>query len=118
MATKRSRRRGKRPKVRKLDAWESLTKEYPHIANAISGSVLKVLAVSGLDEKTKQLVYIAAQTAVCYPLAVKYHVPFALAAGATRDEIVGAATIAAIAAGPKGFVTCLPVILEETAKKG
>lgn len=103
------------PSAGGLDPWETLVMEYPQIADAISGSVLKNLAVSGLDEKTKQLVYIAAQTAVCYPLAVKYHVPLALAAGASRDEIVGAAAIAAIAAGPKGFVTCFPVILNETA---
>ena len=106
---------GTRASAGERDAWESLVKEYPQIAEAISGSVLKVLSVSGLDEKTKQLVYIATQTAVCYPLAVKYHVPLALAAGASRDEIVGAAAIAAIAAGPKGFVTCFPVILNETA---
>lgn len=94
------------------DAWESLVKEYPQIADAISGSVVKMLSLSGLDEKTRQLVYIAAQTAVCYPLAVKYHVPLALKAGASKDEIVGAAAIAAMAAGPKGFVTCFPVIVK------
>ena len=60
---------------------------------------------------------IAVQTAVCYPLAVKYHVPLALQAGATKDEIVGAAAIAAAAAGPKGFVVCFPSILSETGKK-
>ena len=99
------------------DAWESLTREYPQIAEALSGSVLKVLSVSGLDEKTRQLVYIATQTAVCYPLAVKYHVPLALKAGASKDEIVGAAAIAAIAAGPNGFVTCFPTIAKEIAER-
>lgn len=97
------------------DAWESLVKEYPRIAKAISGAVMKVLSISALDEKTRQLVYIAAQTAVCYPLAVKYHVPLALKAGASKDEIVGAAAIAAAAAGPKGFVTCFPVIIKAIA---
>jgi alkylhydroperoxidase/carboxymuconolactone decarboxylase family protein YurZ len=99
------------------DAWESLVKEYPQIAEAISSSVVKVLSLSGLDEKTRQLVYIATQTAVCYPLAMKYHVPLALKAGATKDEIVGAAAIAAIAAGPKGFVTCFPVIVNAIAER-
>ena len=101
----------------KLDAWQQLTQAYPALAESLSGSVVNTLAQTGLDEKTKQLVYIATQTAVCYPLAVQYHVPFALKAGATRDEIVGAAAIAGIAAEPKGFVTCLPTILKATARR-
>ena len=92
------------------DAWTALTSQYPEIAEAISGSVERVLARAGLDEKTKQLVYIAAQTAVCYPLAVKYHVPLALKAGATKDEIVGAAAIspAHLQPAPKAaLLTCI-----------
>jgi alkylhydroperoxidase/carboxymuconolactone decarboxylase family protein YurZ len=41
----------------------------------------------------------------------------ALEAGASKDEIVGAAAIAAAAAGPKGFVNCFETILEEIKKK-
>ena len=98
------------------DAWEELVARYPDIAKAIDGGIGGVFSATALDEKTRQLVYIAAQTAVCYPLAVKYHVGEALNAGATPDEIVGAAAIAATAAGPKGFVTCFPVIVEEVEK--
>jgi len=98
----------------RLDAWQLLEKEYPQIAQCISGSVLGLLEMAALDEKTKQLIYIAVQTAVNYPLAVKYHVPLARKAGASRDEIVGAASIAAAAAGPKGFVSCFPIIIAET----
>lgn len=98
------------------DAWQTLVAQYPDIAEAISEGIENVFSATVLDEKTRQLVYIAAQTAVCYPLAVKYHVGEALKAGATRDEIVGAAAIAATAAGPKGFVTCFPVIVEEVEK--
>ena len=100
------------------DAWQELVAQYPDIAEAISQGIENVFAATALDEKTRQLVYIAAQTAVCYPLAVKYHVGEAVKAGATREEIVGAAAIAATAAGPKGFVTCFPVIVEEADKAG
>jgi len=100
----------------KTDAWEKLVARYPAIAEAIDGGIEAVFAATALDEKTRQLVYIAAQTAVCYPLAVKYHVGEALNAGATPDEIVGAAAIASTVAGPKGFVTCFPVIVEEVEK--
>ena len=101
---------------KKKDAWEELVARYPGIAEAIDGGIEAVFAATALDEKTRQLVYIAAQTAVCYPLAVKYHVGEALKAGATKDEIVGAAAIASTAAGPKGFVSCFPVIVEEVEK--
>ena len=102
------------------DPWQLLEKEYPEIAQCISDSIDKLFDLTVLDEKTRQLVYIAAQTAVNYPLAVKYHVPLALDAGASRDEIVGAAAIAATAAGPKGFVRSFPAIVEavEKYKKG
>jgi len=106
----------RRERERPQDAWKELVARYPEIAKAISGSIDEVFSRVRLDPKTLQLVYIAAQTAVCYPLAVKYHVPEALKAGATPDEIVGAAAIAATAAGPKGFVTCFPVIMEEIEK--
>ena len=92
--------------MKEKDPWQLLEAEYPEIAQALSGAVGNVLEVSGLDEKTRQLIYIAVQTAVCYPLAVRYHVPLALQAGASRREIVGAAAIAAAAAGPKSFVMC------------
>ena len=95
-----------------LDPWECLKKEYPKVADAIDRSIGNIMELAELDEKTKQLVYIAAQTAVNYPLAVKYHAALAIQAGATRDEIVGAASIAASVAGPKGFVRCFPSILE------
>ena len=76
-----------------------------------------MLKLSTLDEKTAQLVYIAAMTALDYPPAMRYHVPMALEAGASGDEIVDAASIAAAAAGPKGFVNCFPTILAEIRNK-
>jgi len=92
--------------------WQQVVSLYPEMASAVSGGVSGILDASGLDEKTKQLVYIAVQTAACYTLAVQYHVPLALKAGATRDEIIGSALIASAATGPKGFVTCFSAILE------
>jgi AhpD family alkylhydroperoxidase len=98
--------------------FQQLETDYPEIAQALSASVGGLLELSGLDEKTRQLTYIAAQTAVCYPLALKYHVPLALKAGATPREVVGAAAIAAAAAGPKSFVMCYPTIKEEIEAYG
>ena len=103
-----------------LNPWELLVQEYPEIAKAINQSIGSVMGLTPLDEKTRQLIYIAAQAAINCPLAVKYHTELALKAGATRDEIVGAASIAAAVAGPKGFVRCFPAIVEaysETDKR-
>ena len=102
--------------MRPDDPWQLLTAKYPEIAQVISSGVENILEISGLDEKTRQLIYIAVQTAACYPLAVRYHVPLARQAGATEREIVGAAAIAAAAAGPKGFVMCLPEIVTSDDK--
>lgn len=101
-----------------LNAWQELSAASPELAASIDASITDLFRLSGLDEKTRQLVYIAAQTAVCYPLAVKYHVPLALAAGASADEIMGAAALTVAAAGPKGFVKCVPAILEEVRRYG
>ena len=98
------------------ERWELLVKECPQIAKHISGSIMKMLELSTLDNKTAQLVYIAVMASLDYPPAMRYHVTMALEAGASRDEIVGAASIAAAAAGPKGFVNCFPTIMEEIQK--
>lgn len=98
------------------DAFALLSKEYPEIAKTMSGYVEKLLDLSPFDEKTKQLVYIGVQAGIGYPLAMKYHVPLALQAGATPDEVVAAASIGATAAGPRGFVTCFPAIIEAIKK--
>ena len=103
--------------LRPTDGWQELVREYPDLAKTISGSIENLLSQTKLDEKTRQLIYIAVQTARCYPLAVEYHVPLAMMAGATVDEIVGAAAIAVTAAGPKGFVTCFRSIME-AARRG
>jgi len=86
------------------DAWQLFLSHYPDIAGAVSTGTDNIFSLVRLDEKTRELVYIAAQTAVCYPLAVKYHAAEALKAGASPDEIVGAMAVAATAAGPKGLV--------------
>lgn len=90
--------------------WDILASERPDFAEVISAYFEKILSMSGLDEKTRQLVYIGVQTAVNYTPAVKAHIPFAVKAGATKDEIVGAAAIAVLGAGPKGFVSSFPAI--------
>jgi len=98
------------------DPWQLFLSQHPDLANAVSGGIDDLFSRVRLDEKTKQLVYIAAQTTVCYPLAVKYHVPEALKAGASPDEIVGAMTVAAAAAGPKGLVLCYAAVAEDLAQ--
>ena len=97
------------------DAWQLFLSHYPDIARAVSEGIDNIFSLVRLDEKTKQLAYIAAQTAVCYPLAVKYHAAEALKAGASPDEIVGAMAVAATAAGPKGLVLCYAAIAKDLA---
>lgn len=93
--------------------WDVLKREAPVYPEMIDAYIGKTFAASGLDERTIHLIWIAVQTALDYDLAVKVHVPLALQAGATEREIVGAAAIAGAAAGPKGFVKCFPLIIDE-----
>jgi alkylhydroperoxidase/carboxymuconolactone decarboxylase family protein YurZ len=99
-----------------LHAWQILEQNGNDYACAINDYIGRVRQLSGLDEKTFHLIWIAVQTALDYDLAVKAHVPLALSAGATLSEIVGAAAIAGAGAGPKGFVKCFAAIIKEHEK--
>jgi alkylhydroperoxidase/carboxymuconolactone decarboxylase family protein YurZ len=52
-----------------------------------------------LDPKTRELVFLGIQTAMGLPRAIKVHVPRALEAGATDQEILWAITLALPNAG-------------------
>ncbi|NLO98566.1 MAG: carboxymuconolactone decarboxylase family protein [Peptococcaceae bacterium] len=80
-------------------------KAYDQLNNA-------VFSGKGLDDKTKQLIYIAMRAAEGDIGAVKMHTPMAKAAGATRDEVKDAILMTLLVCGMKGVVTCLPAALE------
>jgi len=83
-------------------------KEAPEVAKAFNGLIMSIVALKGLDQKTKQLVYIAMKAATGDSPAVKAHLPMAKEAGATREEVIDAILMTVTVSGIRGVVTCLP----------
>jgi alkylhydroperoxidase/carboxymuconolactone decarboxylase family protein YurZ len=79
---------------------------------AIKGFVDAVYADTRLDAKTRELVFLGVQTALNLEDAVRAHLPRALAAGATRDEIVAAMMVGVTNGGVAGAVRFVPIVDE------
>ncbi|OFW59553.1 MAG: carboxymuconolactone decarboxylase [Candidatus Solincola sediminis] len=71
-----------------------------------------IRASKGLDQKTKQLIYIAMKTALGDATAVRFHVPMAKKLGAKREEIVDAILMTLTVVGISGVVSILPEALQ------
>jgi alkylhydroperoxidase/carboxymuconolactone decarboxylase family protein YurZ len=87
---------------------EVFQREAPEVAKAFNGLIMSIVASKGLDQKTKQLVYIAMKAAMGDNQAVKAHLLMAKQAGATRQEVVDAILMTLTVSGIRGVVTCLP----------
>jgi len=83
-------------------------REAPEVADAFNGLIMSLVASKGLEPKTKQLIYIAMKASTGDEMAVKAHVPMAIQAGATKEEVVDAILMTLTVSGIKGVVTCLP----------
>jgi AhpD family alkylhydroperoxidase len=92
-------------------------REAPEVAAAFNGLIMSLVASKGLDPKTKQLIYIAMKASTGDEMAVKAHVPMAIQAGATREEVVDAILMTLTVSGIKGIVTCLPGALQHFKEK-
>lgn len=87
---------------------EVFRQEAPDVAAAFDGLIKSLVASKGLDEKTKQLIYIAMKAAQGDETAVRFHVPMARKLGATREEVVDAILLTLTVAGIRGVASCLP----------
>jgi len=91
-------------------------KEAPEVAAAFNNLIMSLVASKGLDQKTKQLIYIAMKAAMGDDMAVKAHIPMAKAAGATRQEVVDAILMTLTVSGVRGVVHCLPEVVSQFEK--
>jgi len=87
---------------------ELFRREAPEVAKAFDGLIMSLVASRGLDQKTKQLIYIAMKAAMGDDAAVRAHLPMARQAGATKDEVVDAILMTLTVSGIRGVVHCLP----------
>ena len=88
-------------------------KEAPEVAAAFNGLIQSLVASKGLDPKTKQLIYIAMKASTGDAMAVRFHVPMAKAAGATREEVVDAILMTLTVSGIRGVASCLPEAVKQ-----
>lgn len=95
-----------------MNPMEVFQKEAPEVAKAFDGLIEALKGTTGLDPKTKQLIYIGIKSALGDTMAVYYHVPMAKKLGATREEIRDTILITLTVCGLKGVASCLPSALE------
>ncbi|NJO88564.1 MAG: carboxymuconolactone decarboxylase family protein [Chloroflexia bacterium] len=95
-----------------MNPLEIFQKEAPEVAEAFNGLIEALKNSSGLDAKTKQLVYIGIKSSMGDTTAIYFHVPMAKKLGATREEIRDTILITLSVCGLKGVASCLPTALE------
>ncbi len=77
----------------KKSPYEIFQMECPELATKFNELVQVQRSIKGLDQKTKQLINIAIQTANRNPTGVKMHAMMAKTEGANREEVIGAVTM-------------------------
>ena len=91
---------------------EVMIAEAPEVIKAYDELSKAIYSGKGLDEKTKQLIYIAMRASEGDTGAAMMHAPMAKAAGATRDEVKDAILMTLLVSGMKGPVSCLSAALD------
>ena len=91
---------------------ELFQREAPEVATAFNSLIRALVASGGLDQKTKQLIYIAMKAAMGDDAAVRAHLPMAKQLGATRAEVVDAILLTLTVSGIRGVVHCLPEVVK------
>ncbi|MDD3984800.1 MAG: carboxymuconolactone decarboxylase family protein [Methanobacterium sp.] len=89
-------------------SYEIFQRECPELATKFNELVQVQRSVKGLDQKTKQLINIAIQTAHKNPMAVELHTKMAKTEGAKREEVVNAVTMNLHLSGLSTVLECLP----------
>jgi AhpD family alkylhydroperoxidase len=91
--------------------FEVFETELPELAQRFDELVQAQIALPGLDQKTKQLLNIAIQTANRNPRGVTWHAMMAREQGATREEVVGAVAMNLHLSGLAAVLESLPAAI-------
>jgi alkylhydroperoxidase/carboxymuconolactone decarboxylase family protein YurZ len=92
--------------------FELFLKEFPELAQKYNQLVDAQRTQRGLDQKTKQLINIAINTALRNPRGVKFHAIMAKQAGATREETLGAVIMNLHLSGLATVLDSFPAAIE------
>jgi len=92
--------------------YQVFQQEAPDVFESFNSLIKSLVNTKGLDQKTKQLIYLGIKVAQGDDTAVMFHVPMAKQAGANRDEIKETILLTLTVCGLKGVNTCLIKALE------
>jgi len=96
----------------KKNTLETFTMEAPEIQKAYAGFIQSLVSDKGLDNKTKQLIYIGMKMISDDEKAVEMHVSMAKNAGASREEVKTTILLGLSVIGMKAVSKYLPMVLE------
>ena len=94
-------------------AWEPFAKLDPAWTEKVIAMSITPAVSGALDAKTVELVRIAVDASCRYADGVRRHIRRALAAGATREEIVAVLQLASMRQGLHTMGLSAPILLEE-----
>ena len=94
-------------------AWEPFAKLDPAWTERVIAMSIMPAVSGALDAKTVELVRVAVDVSCRYTDGVRRHIRRALAAGATRDEIVAVLQLASMRQGLHTMGLSAPILLEE-----
>jgi len=98
--------------MNKKNPLETFMEESPEVQKAYAGFIQSLIEIHGLDNKTKQLIYIGMKMIAEDERAVIMHVPMAKAAGASREEVKATVLLGLSVIGLKAASKYLPLVLE------
>ncbi|WP_029520367.1 carboxymuconolactone decarboxylase family protein [Persephonella sp. IF05-L8] len=82
-----------------LALFEEIKKDYPTFVDGFMKFFAATEGPGALDKKTKELISVALSVKSQCPYCIAFHVKNAIAEGATRNEIIEAAMVAALMGG-------------------
>ncbi len=81
------------------NAFQTFLSQAPHHAKAWASMVQGLAKASALDDKTRELAYLAVLAALRIESGIPFHVQSAKQAGASREEVISAILVGLPAAG-------------------
>ena len=91
---------------------ERIQRMAPDLAAAFSGMIASNLKPGALDRREKELIGVAGSVITRCEPCLAHHVRDALAAGATRQQVIEAASVGVNFGGAPSFVFCYSVLMQ------
>ena len=90
---------------------ERIQRMAPDLAAAVSGMITSNLKPNALDRKQKELIGVAGSVITRCEPCLSHHVRDAIAAGATKQQVIEAAAVGVNFGGAPSFVFCYSVLM-------